>query len=109
MLVLIDESGDPGFKVAKGSSPTFVVAMTIFDDFEIAEQASAAIAQARTDLGVKPEFRFNKCRNEARDGFFSALMPFRFQVRALVVVKDRIYSPHLRSNKTASTTISSKR
>ena len=32
MLVFIDESGDPGFKLGRGSSPVFVVAMVVFDD-----------------------------------------------------------------------------
>jgi hypothetical protein len=30
MLVFIDESGDPGFKLDGGSSPVFVAAMVIF-------------------------------------------------------------------------------
>ena len=30
MLVLIDESGDPGFKLTKGSTQHFVAAMVIF-------------------------------------------------------------------------------
>ena len=98
MLVLIDESGDPGFKLAKGSSPTFIVAMTIFEDFKEAERASAAIAKARETLRVKPEFKFNKCRHTVRDGFFEAVLPFNFTVRALVVIKDRVYSQHLRGS-----------
>jgi hypothetical protein len=32
MLVFIDESGDPGFKLDSGSSPVFVAAMVIFAD-----------------------------------------------------------------------------
>ena len=31
MLVYIDESGDAGFRVDRGSSPVFVAAMVIFD------------------------------------------------------------------------------
>ena len=45
MLVLIDESGDPGFKLAKGSTPYFVVAMVLFQDLDQAERASIAIGQ----------------------------------------------------------------
>lgn len=99
MLILIDESGDAGFKVAKGSTPHFVVAMVIFRDLKEAENASAAIAQARDRLRVKPEFKFNKCANIVRDGFFDAVRPFRFTVRALVVDKARIYSDGLREDK----------
>ena len=97
MLILIDESGDPGFKTAKGSTPTFVVGMVIFHDFKEAERTSAAIAKVRDDLRIKPEFKFNKCRNDAKDGFFEAVKSFQYSVRALVVIKDRIYSPHLRT------------
>lgn len=99
MLILIDESGDAGFKIAKGSSPYFVVAMVIFRDFAEAERASAAIAEARVRLRVKPEFKFNKSSHPVRDGFFSAVRPFQFGVRALVVEKARIYSESLRDDK----------
>lgn len=98
MLVLIDESGDPGFKVARGASPVFVVAMTIFNDFEEAERASTAIANARDTLRVKPEFKFNKCHHTVKDGFFGAVAPFNFTVRSLVVIKERIYSENLRGD-----------
>jgi hypothetical protein len=99
MLILIDESGDAGFKVARGSSPYFVVAMVIFRDLQEAEAASAAIAHARDRLKIKTEFKFNKCSHQVRDGFFEAVHPFRFTVRALVVDKARIYSQGLRDNK----------
>lgn len=32
MLVFIDDSGDPGFKLDKGSSRFFVICSVIFDD-----------------------------------------------------------------------------
>jgi hypothetical protein len=97
MLVLIDESGDPGFKLTKGSSPFFVVGMVVFHDLKEAERASAAIKQAMVDLRVKPEFKFSKCPDIARDGFFEAVLSHEFLVRALVVDKAKIYSPHLRT------------
>lgn len=99
MLVLIDESGDAGFKIARGSTPYFVVAMVIFRDFKEAERASAAIAEARERLRVKPEFKFNKCHPNVRDGFFEAVAPYAFGVRAVVVDKARIYSDNLREHK----------
>jgi hypothetical protein len=99
MLILIDESGDAGFKVAKGSTSHFVVAMVIFRDLRQAELASEAIGSARDRLRVKPEFKFNKSANSVRDGFFEAVRPFQFAVRALVVDKARIYSDGLRDDK----------
>lgn len=98
MLILIDESGDAGFKVAKGSTPHFVVAMVIFRDLRQAEAASRAVAEARKRLRAKPEFKFNKCANSVRDGFFEAVRPFQFAIRALVVDKARIYSTDLRAS-----------
>jgi hypothetical protein len=32
MLVFIDDSGDPGFKLDRGSTPFFVIALVIFED-----------------------------------------------------------------------------
>lgn len=98
MLVLIDESGDPGFKIARGSSRVFVVAMVIFDDFEEAERTSATIGQLRQQLNVKPEFKFNKSHHTVRDGFFQGIARHRFRIRALVVIKDRIHSQQLRTD-----------
>lgn len=99
MLVLIDESGDAGFKIAKGSTSHFVVAMVIFHDFDTAEQASKAIVAVRERLRVKPEFKFNKSSYPVRDAFFEAVRPFHFSVRAVVVHKAKIYSDNLRENK----------
>lgn len=98
MLVLIDESGDPGFKLARGSSSHFVVAMVIFDDFKAAEHAAQVITRARTRLNVKPEFKFTRSHDHVRDAFFAAVCPLPFRVRALVVDKTVIYSRFLREN-----------
>jgi hypothetical protein len=99
LLILIDESGDAGFKIAKGSTTHFVVAMVIFQDFKEAEKASKAISEARENLRIKPEFKFNKSHPNVRDSFFEIVRPFQFRVRALVVDKCRVYSENLRSDK----------
>jgi len=99
LLVLIDESGCPGFKLNKGSTPYFVLAMVVFADYSVAERMSLAIAKLRESLGVKPEFKFNKSSNKVRDAFFQAVIPYDFAVRALVVQKKLIHSPYLRANK----------
>ncbi len=99
MLVLIDESGDAGFKIARGSSSHFVVAMVIFRDHTQAEETSTAIANARVMLRIPREFKFNKCCDAVRDRFFEVVLPFDFTIRALVVDKAKIYSEHLRENK----------
>jgi hypothetical protein len=48
-------------------------------------------------LRIRPEFKFNKCRDETRYAFFETVRPFEFRVRAIVVKKELIYSPLLRS------------
>ncbi|MEI9406930.1 DUF3800 domain-containing protein [Mesorhizobium argentiipisi] len=101
MLVFVDESGDPGFKVSKGSSPAFVVAMVAFSQRAVALEVQAAIEAAAKQHKVFPEFKFSKSRPEIRDAFFDAMSPFDFCVRAIVVQKDRIQSGYLRSNKEA--------
>ncbi len=72
--------------------------MVIFHDFKEAERASHTIAQTRERLRVKPEFKFSKCCDEFRDEFFRAVAPHDFVVCAIVVEKEKIYSPHLRQS-----------
>ena len=98
MLIFIDESGDPGFKLARGSTSHFVVAMVIFDKNEDAELTSEVIKNALIDLKIKPEFKFSKSRDGIRDEFFNKIKHCKFRVRALVVDKKKIYSPNLREN-----------
>jgi hypothetical protein len=97
MLVFIDESGDPGF--GKGASPVFVAVMVIFLADKDAAATQAAIAASKARRAHKPEFKFNKCRNDVRDLFFQCVAGCRFSVRAIVVRKRVIYSPRLRANK----------
>lgn len=98
MLIFIDESGDPGFKLGRGSSSHFVVAMVIFDKNEDAQFASKVIQQALNDLKIRPEFKFNKSSDKIRDAFFDRVKTCRFRVRALVVDKEKIYSKNLRED-----------
>lgn len=97
MLVFIDESGCSGFKLEKGSTPFFVVVLVIFTDFKEAERTSARIAELRSKMKVKPEFKFSKCSDDYRTEFFTILAAYKFVVRAIVIEKARIYSPHLKS------------
>jgi hypothetical protein len=101
MLVFIDESGDPGFKVSKGSSAVFTAVLVAFRDRAQAIPTQLAIEALARRLRIQPEFKFNKSRPEVRDAFFEAMMPFGFCVRAIVVEKEKIYSLRLRTNKEA--------
>ncbi len=99
MLIFIDESGDPGFKVNKGSTAAFTAALVAFKARDQARRTQEAIEATAARLRISPEFKFSKCRAEVRDAFFAAVLPFDFCVRAIVVQKAKIYSPHLRTNK----------
>ena len=64
MLVLIDESGCPGFKLTKGSTPYFIVGMIIFEDFTQAEFVSKSIAALGQTLQGAASFNsFSKIDN----------------------------------------------
>lgn len=101
MLVFIDESGDAGFKMDRGSSAVFAVAMVMFSDRTAAQSASAAIEAVRQDWPGVREFKFSRSSHDLRDAFFRAIGGESFRVRALVVEKEKIYSPRLRSDKEA--------
>lgn len=98
MLVFIDESGDAGFKLDKGSSNVFAVAMVIIDDHEQAKQMSLSLEALRNEWAGVREFKFSKASADLRDQFFGAATNFNFSVRALVVQKELVRSGHLRSN-----------
>lgn len=101
MLVFIDDSGDPGFKIEKGSSKVFVIALVIFNDNLEAEKASLAIKELRRKLKVSDhyEFKFNKTNKKFKEAFFTSVIRFEFTARAIVVKKQVIHSQRLRNFK----------
>lgn len=99
MLVFIDEFGDPGFKLEKGSSPIFVVAMVAIADASVAQQTGDTIKRLRETLRIRPEFKFNQCKKAHRDAFFEAIKDQGFQARFVVVEKRLIRSAALRTVK----------
>ena len=101
MLVFIDESGDSGFRLDRGSTAVFAVAMVIFEDHEQARLANHAIETLRAGWPGIQEFKFSKCSHDVRDAFFETVAPFDFRVRTLVVRKELIHSGRLRTDKQA--------
>ena len=99
MLVFIDESGDPGFKLDKGASRIFAAAMVIFETKEAAAITQRAIEESDARRIYKGEFKFNKCSHAVRDVYFRVIRKCPFKVRAIVVQKDVIHSPRLKANK----------
>ena len=99
MLVFMDESGDPGFRLGKGSSPVFAVAMVIFTGADAAQATAERVASLQRELGVKPEFKFSKASDDIRDKFFRGIVGCPFIVRAIAVKKRTIRSDNLKEHK----------
>lgn len=98
MLVFIDESGDPGFKLGEGSSDVFVLAMVMFANEVDAQHAQALISSLQESYRISPEWKFSKTSNVMRDNFFNGISNLNFTCRSVVVRKEIIRSDNLRSN-----------
>lgn len=104
MLAIIDESGDTGFK--DGSSRYFVMAVVVFEEndgdgrYPDAEHTASILRQIKESTHHKTEFHFSQCSHKIRQALFNSLNKHDcdFKVYALVIDKQKIYSPHLRSN-----------
>ena len=81
MLVFIDESGDAGFRIDRGSSQIFAAAMVIFDDRGQALACMEALEKLRQKLGLR-EFKFNKSHAKVKSAFFEVVQRYDFKVRA---------------------------
>ncbi len=101
MIVFIDDSGDPGFKITKGSSRVFVICCVVFDDELEAEKTAIKIKELRRRLKKSDrfEFKFNKCSRKIRVEFLKAIADSKFRVRAIVMPKEKIYSEELKRSK----------
>lgn len=90
MLVFLDESGDPGRKIDKGSSPFFVVALVTFDDHDEADKCDQRITALRSELklGEGYEFHFGKNSKRVRSAFLEAVHPHHFFYHAFALNKD---------------------
>ncbi|MGE0444953.1 MAG: DUF3800 domain-containing protein [Vicinamibacterales bacterium] len=101
MLVFIDESGCPGFKIARGSDPVFAIAMVQFKSGADALATESVVRELHRTIPHKPEFKFSSASRDVRDQFFAAVASCPFDVYAVVVRKELIYSSHLRTDEDA--------
>ena len=101
MLVFIDDSGDAGFKLGKGSTKFFIISLVIFDDELEAEKTAIAIKDLRRELNFsdKVEFKFCKSSDDVRQKFLNKVCDFNFRIRSLVIDKSLIRSDELKCNK----------
>lgn len=98
-LVFIDDSGDPGFKLDKGSSSHFVITCVIFDDPLDAEETALHIKKFRRDLGwsQEREFKFNKTKKSLVKELLQIVANCKFSVRAICIDKSLVRSHELRN------------
>ena len=91
MLVFIDESGDTGLKIEKGSSRYFVIALVSFEENEEAIACDQRIELLKRELKLSGdfEFKFSKLRKEQRIKFFEAVLPYSFFYFGIVINKDQ--------------------
>ena len=101
MLVFIDDSGDPGFKIKKGSSLVFVIACVIFDDELEAEKTAVAIKEFRRKIKKSDrfEFKFNKANRNHRLQFLEHIIHYKFRIRAIIFEKVKVRSNELKTSK----------
>jgi len=59
MLILVDEAGDAGLSLAKGSSKFFVVTLVIFQQEDEAISCDHRIDQLRRELNLPGAFEFH--------------------------------------------------
>lgn len=90
MLVFIDESGDSGLKIGKGSSRYFTIAMVVFEENEEATRCDQRIELLKSELGWEgnSEFHFKNNSIKVRESFFKAIMPYNFFFYGFVINKD---------------------
>ena len=91
MIIFIDESGDLGQNISRGSSKIFVIAMIIFKKNSDIEHASFKIGELRKSLGKSKyyEFKFNKMRKSERIKFLRNIKSENFEIKTLIVSKDK--------------------
>jgi hypothetical protein len=97
MHAFVDDSGDPGMKLERGSSRFLVLAACIFRDPLHIEHAAQAIRDCRDSLrrGERWEFKHAKTSDDVKDEFFNATKQLKYDVRAIVIDKQRLRSDAL--------------
>jgi len=97
MLVFIDESGDAGFKIGRGSSHHFVVSCVIFNDKEDVRRINQLMENIRKEMRLNEdyEFRFSESSKRVKDGFFDRIRDGKFKYRGILITKGDIFSREL--------------
>lgn len=91
MLAFLDESGDTGRKLDKGSSRYFVVSLALFQDKEEALNCDRRIELLRGELGLPADYEFHFAKNSkrVRVAFLEAVRPYVFTILTVAINKDK--------------------
>ena len=90
MQVFVDESGDPGRKIDRGSSTHFVVAVVTFSDNDDAYECDQRIERLKQELGRPTGYELHFAHNskKVRQRFLEAVTPFPFFYHVFALDKD---------------------
>lgn len=90
MLAFLDESGDAGRKLEKGSSQFFTVALVTFSDHDEATRCDRRIGLLRSEMGLPAsfEFHFRDDSHKRRLAFLEAISSYDFVYHAFVLDKN---------------------
>ena len=92
MHIYIDETGDTGFKLDRGSSYLFGISLVIFHDPKEIEKTVRAIKklEKRIHFPANAEWKFTKTKSIWRKEFLRTIANFNFDIRTVVMVKNKI-------------------
>src|SRR4051812_45621154 len=90
MLVFIDESGDSGLKMHKGSSEFFTIVLVIFEEKDEAKACDQRIELLKRELGwaADSEFHFKNNSSKIREAFLKSIAKYNFFYYGFVLNKN---------------------
>jgi len=91
----IDESGDSGFKFAKGSSSFLILAVVYLTHGDKEANINKAINKLKLKLNLSKgyEFKFSRCKDKFRKKLFQTIKRLPLRYKAIVVDKRRLKPP----------------
>ena len=94
MLVFIDESGDAGIRLQKGSSETFTVTMVVIENQHEANRLDTRIDSLKREMGKLSnfEFKFSKLERKHKLRFLSEIAGYNFSYLSVVINKKMLTS-----------------
>lgn len=100
MIIYIDDTGDPGFKLNKGSSDYFAIAAVCFANHSDEELMIKKLQELKTLLGwqKRREFKFRKANSELKATFFNYIKTTNFCAYVTIVNKQSITDRNLQQN-----------